>query len=242
MAPTATSRPACLVDGHLEVDGVGARAPPGSAATGRRAARGRTARRRTPCGTPPARRPRSRRRASRAEQVARIPRGIGTRMGVKLTRTGSLGRPREVLLDLGRVPVAAADAVRRQVPITSLPSRCGLAALPAPRGAATRPRRRRRARPALRRSRERARGSRPSGSSRGRRSGARPRRTSRCPGQLGQAVGPRAGVVRRRRTVPRRGVGEAEVRAAVDDDAVVAERLRDLGGLAVRQREERPTS
>ena len=57
-------------------------------------------------------------------------------------------------------------------------------------------------------------------------------------GQLGEAVGPGAGVLAavERRPLPR--VGQPEVGAAVDDDGVLAERLGDRGGLAVRQAEE----
>ena len=57
-------------------------------------------------------------------------------------------------------------------------------------------------------------------------------------GQLGQAVGPGAGVGAAVELLPRRGVGEPEVGAAVDDDHVVAERLRDRGRLAVGQPED----
>ena len=42
-----------------------------------------------------------------------MPRGIGASVGVKETVTGRAGGAAEVLLDLGGVPVDAADAVRR---------------------------------------------------------------------------------------------------------------------------------
>ena len=63
--------------------------------------------------------------------MARIPRGIGTSTGVKLTRTASSVRPERFWMISGVwrcVPTPYADAE----PITSLPSRFGLGALPAP--------------------------------------------------------------------------------------------------------------
>ena len=57
-------------------------------------------------------------------------------------------------------------------------------------------------------------------------------------GQLGQAVGPGAGVLPAVERLPLGGVGQPEVGAAVDHHGVVAERLRDHRGLAVREPEE----
>ena len=57
-------------------------------------------------------------------------------------------------------------------------------------------------------------------------------------GQLGQAVGPGAGVRGAVEVLPVGGVGQPEVGAAVDDEDVVAEPGRERPGLAVRQRQE----
>ncbi len=57
-------------------------------------------------------------------------------------------------------------------------------------------------------------------------------------GQLGQAVGPGAGVRRAVELLPVGGGPEPEVGAAVDDQDVLAERLGHGGGLPVRQRQE----
>ena len=96
-------------------------------------------------------------------------------------------------------------------------------------GAARRRPRRRRARPGRRRRRARGSAWRRSGSSRGRRSGVAPRELLALAGQLGQAVGPGAGVGAAVEPLPGRRVGEPEVGAAVDDDDVVAERGGELG-------------
>ncbi len=61
-----------------------------------------------------------------------MPRGIGTSSGVKLTRTSPSVSPERFWTISGVCrcvpPTPYADAL----PITSLPSRCGLTALPAP--------------------------------------------------------------------------------------------------------------
>ena len=57
-------------------------------------------------------------------------------------------------------------------------------------------------------------------------------------GQLREAVRPRARVLAAVPARPGRGVGEAVVGTAVDHDDVVAERCGQLGGAAVRQRQE----
>ena len=182
--------------------------------------------------------------ATRAVQVARMPRGIGTSIGVNETRDRRAGGRGEVLLDLGGVPVGAADAVGA----TSSPSprrRAGAAwaTLPAPevpRGGddddvvgldAARRRAPGRGR-ASTDGRVAAGDGDPGGAARARRAGRRR--------QLGQAVGPGAGVRRRRRTsVQAAGVGEPEVGAAVDDDDVVAAAgAASAAECAVRQGEE----
>ena len=65
-----------------------------------------------------------------------------------------------------------------------------------------------------------------------------PREQLALAGQLGQAVGPGAGVVAAVELLPGGRVGEPEVGAAVDDQHVVAELGGERAGLAVRQREE----
>ena len=60
-----------------------------------------------------------------------MPRDIGTSIGVKLTRPASVGAARGSARSRGCAG-GAADAVALALPITSLPSRCGFAALPAP--------------------------------------------------------------------------------------------------------------
>ena len=57
-------------------------------------------------------------------------------------------------------------------------------------------------------------------------------------GQLGEAVRPGAGVLGPVEPQPGLGVGEPEVRTAVDDEHVVAERLGDGGRRTVRKGEE----
>ena len=57
-------------------------------------------------------------------------------------------------------------------------------------------------------------------------------------GQFGQPVGPAAGVLGSVEPLPRGGVGEPEVGAAVDDQRVGAELIGQRRGMAVRQREE----
>ena len=57
-------------------------------------------------------------------------------------------------------------------------------------------------------------------------------------GQLGEAVRPGAGVLGPVEPHPGLGVGQPEVRAAVDDEHVVPERLGDGGRGAVRQGQE----
>ena len=59
-----------------------------------------------------------------------------------------------------------------------------------------------------------------------------------CAGQLGQPVGPAAGVRRAVELLPRGRVGEPEVRAAVDDQGVGAELFGQRGRMAVRQAQE----
>src|SRR5690606_18841800 len=58
------------------------------------------------------------------------------------------------------------------------------------------------------------------------------------PRQLGEAVGPGARVGRAVELLPLGRVGEPVVGAAVDDEDVLAQPCGDLGGPAVRQREE----
>jgi hypothetical protein len=57
-------------------------------------------------------------------------------------------------------------------------------------------------------------------------------------GQLRQSVGPAAGVRRSVEPLPRVGVGEAEVGAAVDDQRVGAELFGQRGRMTMRQRQE----
>ena len=133
-----------------------------------------------------------------------MPRGIGTSIGVKLTRHRSPSvRAAEVLDDLGGVPVRRR---RRRtptaLPITSLPSRCGLAALPAPQVPEAATTTTSWLDQAGRDRRGEGQGRRRSGSSPGPRSACAPRSVVALAGQLGQPVGPGAGVRRRRRTAP----------------------------------------
>ena len=138
-----------------------------------------------------------------------MPRDIGTSIGVKLTRTGSSVRPPEVLHDLRRVPVDAADAVRRGVAHHLAAEQVRLRRLAGAAGA------RRGDHHDVRRHQP--------GRDRGRHGEGRDRRVAAgygdpaCPAegvaltrQLGEAVGPRAGVLtavegRPLRRVPRAG-------------------------------------
>ena len=161
-----------------------------------------------------------------------MPRGIGTSSGVKLTRHRCRRRGRERFWVISGVcRWHAADAVRRR--------RC-----PSPRcraGAASRPCRRRwcrRRRPRRRRAR---RGRRRPPGARAERGDGRVAAGDGDPGgagqlralagQLGQAVGPGAGVAAAVEPLPGRRVGEPEVGAAVDDHDVLAQLGRDRAGL-----------
>ena len=169
-----------------------------------------------------------------------MPRVIGARVGVKETVTGS---PAGGARGSGSSRGCAGGRRRRRTaliePMTSLPSRCGLSALPAPEvpeaatttasGSAS---------PAAYAGNERQ-GDGGRDSSRGRRCAWCPRSASRWPGQLGQAVGPGAGVRASRRTSPSRP-GRCSRKSAPQSTTrtSVAELLGDGGGLPVRQREE----
>ena len=124
---------------------------------------------------------------SGAEAVARIPRGIGTSSGVKLTETGRVGQsPARFCAISGRVPVRPADGVRRgaahhlagQQVLDRLLARPRWCRRPRPR---RRPARRDRPRPQGRGS-----GWRSSGSSPGTAIRLAPARTSRWPGSSGR--------------------------------------------------------
>ena len=169
-----------------------------------------------------------------------MPRGIGTSTGVKLTVHRGVGERREVLDDLGGVPVDAADAVRRGVAHHLAAEQVRLGRLARPRWCPRRRPRRRRAstRPAATAGAS-ARRRRPSGSSRERRPGGR--RAARRAGPAARA-GRRARCrrARRRRTAAHcAGVAQPEVGPAVDHERVVGRGSAASGaGLAVRQRQE----
>ena len=123
-----------LVDGDLEVHGVGA-----EHRLGLRPLPLRQQVHERLVGVGLLRRPRGRSSAvdagrGGAEQVARMPRGIGTSSGVK--RHPHVGRRSSSRRGSGRSRGCAGGRRRRRTrwrePITSQPSRCGLAALPAP--------------------------------------------------------------------------------------------------------------
>lgn len=61
-----------------------------------------------------------------------MPRGIGTSSGVKLTRTGPSTSPERLWVISGVWRCTPPTPYALALPITSLPSRCGFAALPAP--------------------------------------------------------------------------------------------------------------
>ena len=144
---------------------------------------------------------------------------------MKLTRTGAAVDAAEVLDDLGGVPVGAADAVGAGVAHHLAAEQVRLGGLAGAAGAgggdhgdvgldeAGGERRD---------DRERRDGRVAAGD------GDPPRAAEQVAlaGQLGEAVGPRAGVLAAVERLPLRRVGEPEVGAAVDDDGVVAERLR----------------
>ena len=67
-----------------------------------------------------------------AEQVARMPRDIGTRSGVKLTLTVPSTRVERFWVISGVCRWVPPTPYALALPMISLPSRCALAALPAP--------------------------------------------------------------------------------------------------------------
>ena len=101
-----------LVDGETDERGVGAQRVRGAREFARRAARARTARPRRPPRRPRGRSRRSRPAASLAVEVARMPRDIGTSIGVNETVDARAARDGQVLVDLRGVPMGAADGVR----------------------------------------------------------------------------------------------------------------------------------
>ena len=157
---------------------------------------------------------------------------------MKLTRTVRRSRGAgEVLGDLRRVPVHAADAVRRRVAHHLAAEQVRLGGLAGAAGA--------------------GRGDhhdvgldQPGGDRRGQGEGRDGRVAAghRDPGgagqraalarQLGQAVGPGAGVAAAVEPLPRRRVGQPVVGAAVDDHDLLPQLGRDRAGLAVREGEE----
>ena len=172
-----------------------------------------------------------------AEQVARMPRGIGHEDGREGDADRAAGDGAEVLLDLGGVPVHAADAVGADVAHHLGAEQVGLGRLAGAAGAG------RGDHDDVGLDQARGQG----GDERERRDGrvaARDRdplgAAQRVAGarQLGEAVGPGAGVLGPVEPRPGLGVGEPEVRTAVDDEHVVAERLGDGGRRTVRKGEE----
>ena len=170
----------------------------------------------------------------RAVQVARMPRDIGISTGVKETCTGAVGEGLQALHDLGGVPVHAADVVRARRPDDLGTEQVGLRGSPAPEVPLT----------ATTVTTGSIRFSAIAGrraSSAARRIAARHRDPARSAqavpvaGQLGQPVGPVAGVRRAVEPLPRVGVRQPEVGAAVDDQRVRAEPLGQLCRVAVRQ-------
>ena len=170
--------------------------------------------------------------------MARMPRGIGTSTGVKLTRTRSSVRPPRFCRISGVCRCTPPTPYAEAEPITSLPSRLVLGALPAPLvpEAATTTRSSACTSPAATAGREDEGGDRRVAAGYG--DPARSFELRTLAGQLGQAVGPRPRVVGAVELLPGLGVGQPEVGAAVDDHGVVAELLGDRTGLAVRQGEE----
>ena len=166
-----------------------------------------------------------------------MPRGIGTRSGVKLTVTVPSTRAAEVLGDLGGVPVAAADAVRRDAAHHLAAEQVRLRGLAGAAGA---------------RGRdhddvgldEAGRDGRGEGERGDRRVAAGDRdpggagQLRALAGQLGQAVGPGPGVAAAVEPLPGRRVGEPVVGAAVDHHDLLPQLGRDRAGLAVRERQE----
>ena len=172
-----------------------------------------------------------------------MPRGIGTSSGVKLTADRDRPRrAREVLDDLGGVPVDAADAVGAGVAHHLAGQQVGLGRLA--RAAECRRRPPRRPRAPRGRRRRRRQGERGHGRvAAGHRDPGGAGQLLALAGQLGQAVGPGAGVAAAVELLPHRGVDEPEVGSAVDDHAarvLLAQSGGDLAGLPVRQAPGRP--
>ena len=148
-AATATSRPAALVDGDLDVHGVGSQHGLGL--------RPLTRRQQVDEGLVGVRRRRRPRRparwsagsASGAVQVARMPRDIGTSTGVNDTVGAAAPQAREVL-DRSRGCAGAPRRRRTRWPSPSARSRAGGASGSGPRRTGRWPRRPRRPRPSIR--------------------------------------------------------------------------------------------
>ena len=203
-ALTTTARPAVGVDGDLQVArcccpsvaAVCGQLPSGSTCTNGSSAYAACSAARSS--------PRWRPRPAGRCTVARMPRGIGASTGVNDSVT-SRRLPPSALLDLRRVLVTPPTLYGDRSPITSLPSRCGLGRAAGARGAGGGDHddvgRLDQAGGEQRRERQRHRGRRSSpGSATRRRAGER----GPGAGQLGQAVGPAAGVRRRRSSAARR--------------------------------------